>query len=167
MMTGVIKLVPGDPTDTEECVFVSALLADPSDVTSRKVFADWLDEHGRAVQAKYLRDIRKYKFVKLVTQCGWWALYPRWADVMPSRVTDNYRHVSHPPPEPSPRCESWKIKTGRGWVTPKWMQGAGYAIRVVYFGVYVWEQFNVIDRLLDGPKTYPPVWPDGGPSADS
>jgi uncharacterized protein (TIGR02996 family) len=81
MTTPTIELRPG--LDAEEAGFVGALLATPEDDTARRVFADWLDEHARPVEAKYLREIRRYKFVRLVRQRGWWALYPEWARVMP------------------------------------------------------------------------------------
>lgn len=68
------ELDPGKPEDQEEVGFVSVLLADPADVTTRLAYSDWLQEHDRNKQARYLREIRKSKFVKAVLQRGWFAL---------------------------------------------------------------------------------------------
>lgn len=81
MTPRTIELRPG--IDAEEAGFVGSILNAPEDDTARKAFADWLDEHARPVEAKYLRDVRRHKFVRLVHRRGWWALYPEWARVMP------------------------------------------------------------------------------------
>jgi uncharacterized protein (TIGR02996 family) len=38
-----------------EAAFLEALKATPADDTARLVYADWLDEHGRAQEAEYMR----------------------------------------------------------------------------------------------------------------
>ncbi|MBN9122735.1 MAG: ribosomal protein L7/L12 [Planctomycetes bacterium] len=40
---------------SEEAAFLAALRANPADDTTRLVYADWLDEHGEAAKAEYLR----------------------------------------------------------------------------------------------------------------
>ncbi len=50
----------------EEEAFVVALLQDPSDDITRRVYTDWCDENGRPEQARYLRSIRRCKFVRRV-----------------------------------------------------------------------------------------------------
>lgn len=152
-------MVPATPTIScaEEAAFLDILLKRPEDDTARKVFADWLDERGRRVEAKYLREIRRHKFVQLVRQRGLWAFYPEWARTMPPPVEDPYSLTSQPPlidfhgNEPirprSARCRAWVGKIKRGWRPPKWIAHHGHAMRTRYYGVYVWELLNVIDPL--------------------
>jgi uncharacterized protein (TIGR02996 family) len=42
---------------SDEDAFLAVLKANPADDTTRLVFADWLDEHGEAVKAQYLRAV--------------------------------------------------------------------------------------------------------------
>ena len=56
--------------DACEWGFVRTLLHDPSDKVARGAFADWLDEHDRGVQARYLRQIRLHKFIRAVKKRG-------------------------------------------------------------------------------------------------
>lgn len=137
------------PTDDEKALaeFTKALIACPSDATTRLVFADWLDEHGDPKRAKYLREIRQRKFLKLYAQVGTFAFYP--PAQMPPRVADRYRYWTDPPPARSDRCRAWEARIRHGWRMPKWVQGKGYDPMAGYFGVYVWEWLNVLSPLYD------------------
>jgi uncharacterized protein (TIGR02996 family) len=43
----------------DEAAFVAAIRDNPGDALPRLIFADWLDEHGRAAEAAWLRaDVR-------------------------------------------------------------------------------------------------------------
>jgi uncharacterized protein (TIGR02996 family) len=48
----------------EEKDFRESLTRRPDDVTTRMVYADWLEEHDRPKEAKFLRTIRKDKFLR-------------------------------------------------------------------------------------------------------
>jgi uncharacterized protein (TIGR02996 family) len=55
----------------EEEEFTCVLTNTPEDDTTRRVYADWCDENGRPQQAKYLRSIRRSKFVRRVRSWTW------------------------------------------------------------------------------------------------
>ncbi len=86
--------LPPVPDLPEEAAFVVALLQTPEDDTARKVFADWLDERGRHTQAKYLREIKRQKFVRRVRQMGRHGM-----DHLPPL----------PPPIPKYISRTWKV----------------------------------------------------------
>ena len=49
-------LVPADPgLDPQEAAFLRGVSEDPDDDAPRLIFADWLDEHGRADKAAFVR----------------------------------------------------------------------------------------------------------------
>lgn len=48
---------------SDEAAFLAALKANPADDTTRLVYADWLDEHGEAAKAEYLRLISRLPVV--------------------------------------------------------------------------------------------------------
>ncbi|MDY3558249.1 TIGR02996 domain-containing protein [Gemmata sp. JC673] len=43
-------------TDPEEAALLRAIGAHPGEVTARLAYADWLDEHGRGIEAAWVRD---------------------------------------------------------------------------------------------------------------
>ncbi|AWM40339.1 hypothetical protein GobsT_11850 [Gemmata obscuriglobus] len=43
-------------TDPDEAALLRAIAAVPGDVTGRLAYADWLDEHGRGIEAAWVRD---------------------------------------------------------------------------------------------------------------
>ena len=140
-------------TEYERCEaeFTRQILIDPADTTTRLVFADWLDEFtDRHVQAKYLREIRKHKFIRLVKTEGSWALFPQWVEHRGARVSSRncYDHFPEPPPNPSPRCVYWLRRIRRGWVVPGHVRGDGYSMATKYFGVYVSEYLRKIAPML-------------------
>jgi hypothetical protein len=55
-----------------------------------------------------------------------------------------------PPPEPSPRLHRWIGRIRNGWKPNGRVRGMGYQEKAEFFGVYIWELFNVLYPLLDG-----------------
>jgi uncharacterized protein (TIGR02996 family) len=53
--TAVLASLRGDQPMTIEAGFLRAMVADPADDASRLVCADWLDEHGQAERAEFIR----------------------------------------------------------------------------------------------------------------
>lgn len=53
-----------------------------------------------------------------------------------------------PPPEPSPRLGRWIEKINSGWRPNNRIRSMGYHERAEFYGVYIWELFNVIDQRL-------------------
>jgi uncharacterized protein (TIGR02996 family) len=144
---------PGLPDDGEGG-FVAAVLTDPTDDTARKVYADWLDEHGRHAQAAYLRVVRRSKFVRRVRERGGWALFQSIGP-MPPRPPWNWEtapmsHARRASGALSPRVRPWLTRIRRGWRVPKWLSDRGYSSLVKYFGVADWEYFDYIRPALDG-----------------
>lgn len=66
----------------------------------------------------------------------------------PSKVGDVYKYWEDPPPEPSPRVLHWQKKIRDGWRPNARVRQMGYDEASTFFGVYVWEYFNVIQPLL-------------------
>lgn len=66
----------------------------------------------------------------------------------PPRVTDGERYWTTPPPEPSARCTWWVERIRSGWKGNKRTRTLGYYARADYFGVYIWEQLNVLDKEI-------------------
>lgn len=130
----------------DRIVFEKKLLADPTDDTTRLVFADWLDDHGEHHHAKYLREIRKLKFCRRVHRMGVHALSP-YLD-LPRKVDDVTRYWTEPPPDTSPRCAAVRLRLITGWRLPPHLARQGYHGLAEAYGVYIWELFNVIERLL-------------------
>jgi len=136
-----------DVVEQEEAEFTRQILERPDDVTTRLVFADWLDEHGRKVEAKYLRDIRKHKFIRLVGICGGWALKPQWAVDRGKRLDLDYT----PKEECNGHSERWKYWDWRfrcGWKVPAHVVHYGYSMAVTWFGVYVWEYLDDLSNRM-------------------
>lgn len=152
---------PHEITDLEraEAEFTRQILANPEDVTARKVFADWLDDNypERRVQAKYLREIRKHKFVRLVRDEGGWALKPQWVEHRGIRICwmndgDGYTSnmaLAEPAPPRSPRCRYWLTRIRRGWKVPRHIKQYGYSMMVGWFGVYTDEYLRLIAPVLE------------------
>lgn len=130
--------------ESDEAAFTRAILSDPKDTTARLVFADWLDEHGRHVQAKYLREIRAHKFVRLVFVSGGWALTPQWAEQRGRRVPDDEAFDLRTGEPDSPRYKYWRRRMRRGWRVPAHVKTMGYSMAVEWFGVYVSEYLHGI-----------------------
>ena len=128
----------------EQETFEDALIADPSDVTTRLVYADWLEERGFNHRAKYLREIRKSKFIRRVDEMGRYALAP-YPD-LPPKVQNVTQYWVTAPPELSARCIAVVARLKAGWRVPH-IYELGYHTRAEAYGVYIWELFNVIDRL--------------------
>lgn len=55
---------------------------------------------------------------------------------------------SDPPPFPSPRLVRWIVKIENGWRPNARIRGMGYHEASEFFGVYIWEYFNVLLPLL-------------------
>lgn len=138
---------PPTEAEIEEAGFTKAILACPEDDTARKVFADWLDEHGRPAEANYLRTISRGKFVRRVRECGGFAMFP---PKPPPRVADDHHYYSTPPPARSPRCEWWVRRIQRGWRPNHRITRLGYSEATRFFGVYVWEYITVLSPMLWG-----------------
>lgn len=66
----------------------------------------------------------------------------------PPRVDDRYAYWTKPPPEPSERCRWWCSKIRAGWRPNRRVRKLGYDCRAEFFGVYIWEQLNILDPLL-------------------
>ena len=139
--------------ETQEAAFVAAILANPRDDTARKVYADWLDDYcpERRVQAKYLREIRRHKFVRLVKISGGWALMPQWAEYRGPKVEDVYagKDIYGNDKPLSPRCLYWRRRMHRGWRVPRHMKGNGYYTRAQTYGVYTRELFEILDPITE------------------
>jgi len=120
-----------------------AVLADPADDTLRKAYADWIEEHypERRVRARYLREVRRHKFVRLVRQVGRRALYPEFAVPRGPRV-DCYDYRTGD--GRSPRFYYWLGRIRAGWRFPKWVAGAGYCTKAGYLGVTVREWIDLL-----------------------
>ncbi len=147
---------PANPHDAEEAEFTRLVLAEPGDATVRLVFADWLDEHGQPVRAKYLREVRPLKFLRLIAVRGAWALFPSWdTDRMPPPVPAALRmnYTTSPPPRPSPRCEAWVRRINRGWWVPAHVSRNGWSMMVCYFGVYAYEYLHILLPMISSNST--------------
>lgn len=144
-------------TDLEVCeaAFIRTILSNPSDVTARLVFADWLDDYypERRVQAKYLREIRKHKFIRLVRDEGEWALRPQWAEDRGPRIPkycayDGFGTNAGDRDGVSPRCKYWMKRIRRGWKVPRHIKTMGYSTATGWFGVYVREYLDHLSPIL-------------------
>ncbi len=81
------QLTAGDSPVSEETALRAAIAAAPDDDAPRLVYADWLDEHGRADQADAIR----VEHTLRITQSRWEALRarmdPEWmAQVFPANA---------------------------------------------------------------------------------
>jgi hypothetical protein len=54
-----------------------------------------------------------------------------------------------PPPEPSQRCLHWQAKIRAGWLPNRRIGSMDYYSRAEFFGVYLWEYFNVLLPLME------------------
>lgn len=70
----------------------------------------------------------------------------------PPRV-DRYLHWSKPPPKISARCWWWLDKITAGWRPGRRIRCLGYDCRAQFFGVYMWEQLNILDEALLAAET--------------
>lgn len=131
---------------TDHEAFERALLADPEDDTIRLAFADFVEERGERHKAKYLREIRRTKFVRRVRQMGAHALAP-YPD-LPPKVKVHYDFWAEKPPQLSPRCVALCAKLRAGWQVPSHIYQWGYDSRSEAYGVWIWELRNVIDPLI-------------------
>ena len=68
----------------------------------------------------------------------------------PPRVANHYDYWTNPPPSQSARCSYWVERIRGGWRPNSRIEGLGYDGRAEYYGVWIWELFNVIDPLLRG-----------------
>src|SRR5215471_8027728 len=94
------------PTEDD---FVQALLDDPDDYTTRLVFADWLEEHGNAARAEFLR---------VQTELARWVpdlrrrteLLARQRQLLAEHGTEWQGRLA-------PFCTDWRWRGGLGHVT--------------------------------------------------
>lgn len=63
-------------------------------------------------------------------------------------MIDIYQYWNDPPPEPSPRLIPWIKKIQAGWKPNRRIRQMGYETRCDFFGVYLWEYWNVLIPLL-------------------
>lgn len=53
-----------------------------------------------------------------------------------------------PPPTPTDKCVMWQAKIDGGWRPNKRIRSFGYQEAAEFYGIYIWEYFNVIAPLL-------------------
>jgi hypothetical protein len=61
---------------------------------------------------------------------------------------DVTQYWSSPPPESSPRLGHWLKRIKNGFRPNKRLRSLGYHGRAEFYGVYIWEQLNVLDKAL-------------------
>jgi uncharacterized protein (TIGR02996 family) len=76
---------------SDEAAFLRAIQANPADTTAKLVYADWLDEHGEAEKAEYLRLSARLQLAKKPSDPGYHRLYELecrhrvWAELVRSQ----------------------------------------------------------------------------------
>lgn len=61
---------------------------------------------------------------------------------------DTYRYWTEPPPEPSRPLGKWLERIRGGWRPNKRISRMGWGEATEFYGVYVWEYFNLIRPAL-------------------
>lgn len=69
----------------------------------------------------------------------------------PPPVPDHYTFWSDPPPLMSERCRWWLRQIVRGWRPPKRIRYEGYDASAQWYGIWLWEWFNIISPALNAP----------------
>lgn len=64
---------------------------------------------------------------------------------MSIRIEDYW---TDPPPEPSAGLKKWTAKIANGWTPNQRIRSMGYYTAAEFFGVYIWEYFNILSPLL-------------------
>lgn len=67
----------------------------------------------------------------------------------PPRVDSIESYWTQEPPERSARCAYWVERIRTGWRRNRRIRSLGYHERAEHFGVYIWEQINVLDPMLN------------------
>ena len=65
----------------------------------------------------------------------------------PPRV-DRYAFWGKPPPQSSPRLAYWIARIEAGWRPNRRISRMGYDEAAAFYGVYLWEYFNVLWHKL-------------------
>lgn len=68
----------------------------------------------------------------------------------PPRVTDRYEYWGEAPPEISERCKYWVRQIERGFRPNRRLAGECYDCQAEWYGVWIWELYNVIWPALEG-----------------
>lgn len=61
---------------------------------------------------------------------------------------DPEKYWTEQPPEPSPRLAEWLRRINDGWRPNRRIQNMGFEEAAAFYGVYIWEYFNVIRPAL-------------------
>lgn len=65
-------------------------------------------------------------------------------------VNDVTEYWLEEPLKQSPECTRWLVKIMSGWKPNRRITQMGYHEKAEFFGVYIWELFNVIIPAIEG-----------------